>query len=241
MTTGFIHHKQWGQAMAETVVVMMVALLLIFGAIQFALFYNAKTTINYATFEATRAGALNYGDRRAIEYAFASGLSPLYASIDQSDSMLDSVDAVKTARNKVLNEVREGEFLCMERLNPQSSAFNAHGINDPSGRFGVIIPNDHLKYRSSIDRGSGVSIQDANLLKLKVTYCYPMFVPIISSVIKRLMGVQPDPDPLENWTTPRLGNFRENCFANDRIPIVSQAIVRMQTPIKNDAFDTDCS
>jgi hypothetical protein len=141
----------------------------------------------------------------------------------------------------VLGEINDGEFVCMERLNPQNNAFNAHGIDDPLGRFDTIIPNDHLKYRTTDDNGSDVSIQDANLLKMKVTYCYPMFVPVVSSVIQRLMGVETDPTPLENWDTPNLGSFRENCFANNRIPIVSQAIVRMQTPIKNDSFDDDCS
>lgn len=229
-----------GQAMVETVIVLMVTMLLVFGAIQFALIYNAKSTLNYATFEATRAGALNYGDKQSIQFALAAGLSPLFTSVDQADSMLDSVDAVKAARNRVLQEVQAEEFVCIQRLNPQQDAFNAHGIPDPNGMFGRIIPNDHLKYRSSLDRGSDVSIQDANLLKLRVSYCYPMFVPIASRVIKRLMGVENDPDPLDGWTTPTLGSFRDNCFRNDRIPIVAQAIVRMQTPIKNDTFAASC-
>ena len=235
--------KTNGQAMVETVIILMVLMLLIFGTIQFAMIYNAKNTLNYATFEATRAGALNYGDKQAIQYALAAGLSPLYTSVEPADSMLDSVDAVQEARNDVLAEIQAEEFVCIERLNPQESAFTAHGINDPSGMFDTIIPNDHLKYRSSLDRGSGVSIQDANLLKLKVTYCYPMYVWGVSLALKYLIlpgDFADPPPPPDGWTTPNYGSFRENCFRNDRMPIVAQAIVRMQTPIKNDTFAASC-
>ena len=79
-----------------------------------------------------------------------------------------------------------------------------------------------------------------NLLKLEITYCYPMYVPMISTLIRRLMGVIPDPDPLEDWTAPALGGFRNNCLANERFPLTSQGIVRMQTPAKNDAFPSNC-
>ena len=50
---------QRGQAMVETLIVMFVTLILLFGIIQFGLFYNAKTVLNYAAFEAARAGSLN--------------------------------------------------------------------------------------------------------------------------------------------------------------------------------------
>jgi len=226
--------------MAETVVIIFVTLLLLLGIIQFALIYNAKTTLTYAAFEAARAGALNYADRNAIEFALARGLAPLYTSIEPSDSMMNKVDSVKTARDTVLAEIKAGNYACIERLNPTSNAFNAHGITDPEGRFGKIIPNDNLHYRSALTKG-GVSIQDANLLKLRITYCYPMYVPIISNTIKRLMGLMADPDPVPDWTAPTVGPFQTQCYLDDRFPIVAQGIARMQTPPKNDTFETTCN
>ena len=47
-----------GQAMVEFICVLVPLLLLILGAIQFALIYQAKITLNYAAFEAARAGSL---------------------------------------------------------------------------------------------------------------------------------------------------------------------------------------
>jgi len=229
-----LKHRASGQAMVETVIIMMVLMLMVLGIIQFALVYNTKTTLNYATFEATRAGALNHANSLAITYAFAGALAPIYTSIDASDGMFDSVNEVKNARNRVFGEIDVNNFgqtgsACFEQLNPTRAAFNAHQIVDDSGRD--VIPNDHLKYRTSDDGGSNVSIQDANLLKLKVTYCYPLYVPLISTVIKRTMGVEIDPDPLPGWVPPRLGNFNRQCYTNGGMPIVAQAIVRMQTPV----------
>lgn len=227
--------------MAETLIIMIAALILLLGGIQIGLLYNAKNTLNYATFEAARSGALNHASRQAIEYGFARGMSPLYAYAEPGDSMLDKVGNVKRARNRVLDEAKAAEFVCIERLSPSNSAFSAHGVKDELGRFNEVIPNDNLLYRSTRDNGSGVSVQDANLLKLKITYCYPMHVPMISTLIRRLMGTIPDPDPLEGWTAPNFGGFKDNCLANNRFPLTSQSIVRMQSPAKNDSFASACS
>jgi hypothetical protein len=235
--------------MVETVVVIFVTLLLLLGVIQFGLIYNAKTTLNYAAFEAARAGALNYADKAAIEYALARGLAPLFTSVSTADGPLTKVKKVQNARDEVLDEIRAGEFACIERLNPPDSSFSHYAVNDPTGNFPGedLIPNDHLHYRKAVPTG-GLSIQDANLLKLRITYCYPMYVPVISTTIKRLMGLTTESTSLvatgqtgatHATLTPK-GSFQSNCYSKDRFPIVAQAIVRMQTPIKNDLFPPSC-
>lgn len=251
MPIGNSNHRftQHGQAMVETLVVLFVTLLLLLGIIQFGLIYNAKTTLSYATFEAARAGSLNYADKTAIEYGLARGLAPLFTSVTTADGPLAKVKKVQQARDDVMNEIRAGQFACIERLNPPVSAFSAHAVDDPTGIFTgeKLIPNDHLHYRKAIAK-NGLSIQDANLLKLRVTYCYPMYVPIISNTIKRLMGLTAESQALvatgqtgatHGTLTPK-GSFQSNCYAQDRFPIVAQAIVRMQTPIKNDSFPASC-
>ena len=239
--------------MVETIVVIMMTLLLVFGAIQFAMLYNAKSTLNYAVFEATRAGALNYGDRQAVEFALAAGLSPLYTSLSSQDQQLSSintalrmynnVEQVKNARNDMLTEIRDEEFVCIRRISPSNADFDAYAVADPTGIFPdqKLIPNDHLKYRTATIKGSSkLTLQDANLLKIEVTYCHYMDVPVIATVVRRLFGVKSDPDPVPGWVTPTTERFRKNCFDKSRVPIVSQAIIRMQTPIKNDSYATSC-
>ena len=231
--------------MVETVVVLFSTLLLLLGTIQFGLIYNAKTTLNYAVFEAARAGALNYADLTAIQYGLARGLAPLYTSIETGYAASDKVGKVKAARDKVFQEAVDGRYVCIERVNPNSDAFDAHGIDGEVSHFEDerLIPNDKLLYRSALPK-SGVSIQEANLLKLRVTYCYPMYVPIIATTIKRLYGLKPDPRPIGDTleTTP----FNEACLNDDRLPIVAQAVIRMQTPVRDSfpstgAFPKECS
>ncbi len=234
---------QSGQAMVETVVILTATLLLLFGIIQFGLIYHAKVALDYAVFEAAREGAVNHAARSAIEYGLARGLAPLYTSISSADSGLDKVRKVQTARDRILSEIRSGQFSCIERLNPTREAFNAYGVSGQVGTVydGPMIPNDNLRYRSATPRsGANVSIQDANLLKLRVTYCYPLYVPLISSVIKRLEGVEPDPDPPPGWVTPHPGDFQAACYRANRIPLVAQAVVRMQSAAIDDNFPAHC-
>lgn len=239
--SGFLQPRR-GQAAVEFMIVTPMMLLLVLGAFQFALIYHAKITLNNATYIATRTGTLNGADRDMIDLALARGLSPLFTNND-------SVSEVFDARQQVLDDIDDG-FICVERINPTDGAFTDFGVPDSTG----VIPNDNLLYREpSAGALSGVSIQDANLLKLRVTYCYPMMVPIIGRTIQglRLDALPPATrDSISNWsegapstfvpTDP--GNFQAQCLIQNRIPIVAQGILRMQSAASNDAgFDTDCS
>jgi hypothetical protein len=243
---------QTGQAMVETLIVVFLTLLILLGIVQFGLIFNAKTTLNYAAFEAARSGALNYADKQSIEFGLARGLSPLYTSVNKADGVFTRVAKVQDARDQALEEIRDGEFVCIERINPPAVAFSTPlAVNDPTGNFPgtKLIPNDHLLYRTK-KTYNNLSVQDANLLKLRVTYCYPMVVPIISSAVQQLTGTSPRSNaalatgqsvntPTYGSVTPA-GNFQQNCYAKGRFPIVAQAIVRMHTPVKNDVFPLSC-
>ena len=109
-------------------------------------------------------------------------------------------------------------------------------------------------YRDSVAGPlSGLSIQDSNLLKLRVTYCYPMVVPIVGRTVRQLrLGTLPPAtrDTIANWSegvpstfNPNApGNFQAWCLVNTRLPIVAQGILRMQSAARNDiTFDTNCN
>ena len=231
-----------GQAAVEFMIVTPMMLLLLLGAFQFALIYHAKITLNNATFIAVRAGSLNGANRDMIDLALARGLSPLFTNDDNVGEVFD-------ARQQVIDDINDG-FICVERLNPTEGAFTDFGVPDGTG----VIPNDNLLYRDpGAGPSSGLSIQDANLLKLRVTYCYPMMVPIIGRTIQGLrLNTLPaaTQDNLSNWhkgaastfdpTAP--GSFQLQCLVNNRIPIVAQGILRMQSEASFDSgFDSDCS
>ena len=196
--------NQSGQSMTEFLVVMPVMLLLILAAIQFILIYQTKSTLNYATFEATRAGSLENASRKSIDNGFTRGLAPLFARFSTTreeagdDKYKNLAEKVILARKLARKEVADGH-VSIELLNPTSQMFKAFDNN--------TIPNDHLSFRPE---ENGINLQEANLLKLRITYCMKLIVPMVSSIITTAAG--------------------GNCdTAEPRFPIVSQAIIRMQS------------
>lgn len=209
--------KQLGQSMTEFLVVMPVMLLLILGAIQFIIIYQTKTTLNYATFEAVRAGTLENASREAVENGFTRGLAPLFArfktTLDEEDgsgSYTNLAQKVTDARRLARDEIADG-YVKIELLHPTPRMFRA---------FGGTIPNDNLGFRPNIN---GFSPQDANLLKIRITYCMRLIVPMVNGIISAI----PSTDVSTN-------SIVRSCYDPNefRYPIVSTALMRMQSDVK---------
>ena len=240
-----------GQAMVEYVLVLPVLLLLVFGTLQFALIYHAKITLNYAAFEAARAGTLNNAHMWAMQAAAVRGLAPLHTHNDGRQWL-------RWARGKLWQDVNDG-FIKIELVNPSPASFANHGIDtEIDGEDVRAIPNDHLMYRdASVKQPSNQSIQDANVLKIRVLYCYEMVVPFANRIISqslRLAGAPAGADAsggtseaiefrergVAGNVPPPAGSFQAECLdAFERpgvgehrryIPLTAQAIMRMQSP-----------
>lgn len=194
---------QTGQSITEFIIIVPVALLLILGTIQIAFIYKAKTTLNYAAYESARLGALRNATPAALERGLEQGLAPLFTHDN-------TTAAIGDAREFVRQEIKNGHIR-IDRISPSREAFDDFQIK----KGGIDqIPNDHLMYRSaSVRAGSGVNIQDANLLKIKVTYCYPLYVPLINKFLSSLPSTQ-----------------NECGIDSDRLPINAQSVIRMQSP-----------
>ena len=139
--------------MAEFLIVLPVMLLLIFGAIQFALIYHAKITLNYAAFEAVRAGTLGQGKFDEVREGFARGLAPLYSYFesdpdrrkkrDPDTTAHGQVEAFQMARDKIYKEFDSPtKLIRIERLSPTDKTLLAFAPD-------AALPNDNLTYRSS--------------------------------------------------------------------------------------------
>ncbi len=171
-------HRQCrrGQALVEFIIIYPTLLLLVLGAFQFALIYQAKSTLNYATFMAARQGALKNAKTNSMKDALAAGMTPLFMS--KKDDYLDLVKARAIAAIEAFNPLNTQ----IRVLNPTADAYNAHKGDSESG---TEIPNDNLMYRPTTAKG-GMSVQDANLLTVEVTYCTRLVVPIVNRVIYSL-------------------------------------------------------
>lgn len=240
-------HTYLGQAMVEMIIIMFATLLILFSLLHFGFMYNAKTVLNYATHEAARAGSLNYGSPKAINYALARGL----AALETTAVGISDYDRYQQSQSSALDLIEADDFVCIQRISPEVGSLHwrpdpnsgSIPIIDASDDYSNFIPNDHLIYRSAQIKG-GLSIQDANLLKIRVTYCHRIITPVIGTTIKRLMlqnFADTDPDPIDGWVVPTRGAFTKSCYENDRIPIEAQAVIRMQTPIRDYDFASDCS
>jgi hypothetical protein len=229
--------------MVELLVILPVMLLLIFGTIQLALIYHAKITLNYAAYEAVRAGTLNgsgsdqdetesaSSQYEAVKEGFARGLAPLYSYYEPDASArshmhepaLSQVEAFQQGRAKVFEEFDSPlELIRIERLNPTKQAFIDFARDG-------LIPNDNLMYRSKMTGGaSQVSIQDANLLHLRFTYWYPLYVPFINKLMfdTFICGRGLGGDAWSKWASDPA------CQSDvPRIPLTATAVMRMQSPI----------
>jgi len=230
---------QSGQALVEYIYVFPILALLILGAIQFGFIYQTKATLNYATFEATRNGALNGGSMSSIVEGLTSGMMPLFAH-SSSTGGARNLDLLKNAWKLADAQMTDRKLTVITIVNPNSATLNAYAGQSESGNE---IPNDNLMYRpTSIPGGTSMNIQDANLLKVRVTYCYKMAVPILNKMIYNLV-VDPPATPVVGKTAADMlasdggGSSSKPCtdIPEDeyRIPITSESVVRMQSPFKD--------
>lgn len=201
--------RQHGAAIAELVVVLPALLMLGLGVLESALFYQAKTTVTYATFEAARKGATNHAQKRPMRDEFGMRIASIYGG-DGSGAKAQAAMAEGQidAHNPLITTI--------DIINPNSEAFLEFGVENPkTGQ--VEIPNTHLRYRDPnvVGAKSEVNVQDANLLKIQAEYGYQLRVPLVAQAVT---GIMKQFDP---------GNARY--YDQGRIPISAVATVRMQS------------
>lgn len=199
---------QSGATLLEFVLAAPVVMLLGMTTVQAALIYHGKTTLNYATFEAARTGAVNNARLDAMKKELGVRLSP----IQGGDGTLESAAfAIAKSSARVMNP--SGTHIKV--LNPTSAAFTDWGINGRESNRRVI-PNSHLRHQEhTIGNESGLSLRDANLLKIEVTHGMDLKVPVVSGLIGKFMTLI---DPGNAWFYQRY-----------QFPLTSVATVRMQS------------
>ena len=170
--------------MAEFLIVAPLLLFLCLGTLQFALLYQAKSTLDVAALEAARAGAVAHGSMAAMQSALARGLAPLYARNA-------SEEGFSQALMRSNSDIAGSSTIAV--VSPSDAMVRDFAFARPSLEDGTThseIPNDTLMYRdSSLGPQSNVSIQDANLLKIRVHYCYDMYVPLVNKVLYYAVNV----------------------------------------------------
>ena len=269
-----------GLSMVEFLILLPSLLLIVFGIIQFALIFQANSILRHAAFVGARQGALSNGKMESIKDGVASGMTPLFMRVNSPSG--PGIPDLAKARMISTIEIFNPHTASIEILSPTSDAFEEHNTSHNNV---FAIPNDNLMYRPTAIKG-GVSVQDANLLKIRVSYCFKLVVPFVNKLIygmavgleeaKVLTGIsfndagsterKPNmctnsnkvkaeaADSVVNQINSRAGPLApltgslsstattviNNAFDNVpllnwnmggvRIPIVTEAVIRMQTP-----------
>lgn len=224
------HRSQQAQAMVEFLIIIPVLVLLIFGAVQAAFIYSAKTGLNYATFQAARLGAMNNAQYDDMRRGLLRGMYPMFSQIE------DPKRRMEITAEEIDN------YVLITRINPDSHAFNAWAVehSDPfgDGEARPAIPNDNLMYRPM--QQNPVAIQDANLLKIRVQYCMRLIVPIVDRLLSSSSRiVHPGTDGRESASFHDVSratssNYGEVCRARQGFVISAETTLRMQSPAVDD-------
>ena len=223
---------QRGASMTEFIIITPVALLLMLSILQFALVYMAKSTVNNAVFMAARQGATQNASMSAIQGALARGLIPFHLKTSASEP---GVSEMTQALGKATADILA--FGKIEIVSPAPQAFTHFGLKDAKNQ--TYIPNDNLEYRladqghTRAGPGGGmISIRDANVLKLQVTYGYELKVPLVRTVLKKIMCLgQAGGGEVDAWRSNVAAFDPGSCryWQAGRLPLVAQATVQMQS------------
>lgn len=213
---------QRGAAIAETIIVFPVLVILGMGIVHISLLAQAKSNLEYAALMAARIGSTTSLDFNAME---AEVKSRMIAS-DPEASPYTRVE------------------FCV--LQPTIEAFDDFGEPGDPAEGELKIPNDNLPYRSqSVGRDSGINIQDANILRLKVSYLYDTGVPLmnvtnmgkdkddmgkIKDDTRAFDGVHTNMDGASGVESGKVGGANSNIHVTYGTVLNSEAIVVMQTP-----------
>jgi len=251
----------YGQAMVEFIIVIPVLILLIFGAVQIGFIYSAKTTLNYATFQSARLGAVNNATYSSLRRGLIRGIAPLYTSNASLTTVRTDIDVgINSGGTKRDAQSEVDAYIKITRISPSRKQFEASGFGVKNTYDIYEIPNDNLMYRPT-DKKDGASIQDANLLKIRVQYCYKLMVPLVNRIIgslselnnertnQRIYETLNDPKFADanryytNTVAGTLSSYEQLCGdradSNEGFIISADAIVRMQSPAYEEDDDDD--
>ncbi len=247
LENGYKIRHQRGSVLVEAVIALPVFFFILFGIVEYGYAYRARATLNLATFDAVRAGTLNNARLGAINSALATGMTPQYM---KGRTGLMSFQAARVSTIAFLTAINNIGGLpdSVNIVAPTSSTFtefreniNVRLAGSSSASTRAIIPNDNLYWRSPNTESVNingttreVSIQDANILKIKTLWCHRLVTPGLDRMVYYAILNPPgfvtvsDEQQVCNRLTLAAGLVGSN---NYYVAITSQSVMRMQSPV----------
>ena len=218
-------NSQKGASLTEFIVVTPMIFLLGMLGVQYTLMYNAKSNLTYAGYEAARAGAIHHADPQKIQEGLLKGLLPYLNAngnglIKTSNGTVDNIAMLKQA------QLTEAPFMKIEIISPNKQAFD--DFNNPTLQQLLktthkVIPNKQTDFdnlKDKVGSSSGLTIAEANVLKLRVTYGYKPEIPLAKNMMSSLYSFLMGPKD----------SFSLKLLATSRIPMVVDVSAQMLSP-----------
>jgi outer membrane protein OmpA-like peptidoglycan-associated protein/uncharacterized membrane protein (UPF0127 family) len=213
--------RQRGAAIVELAVVGPLLTVMGLGAVQYSQLFFAKNQLDHAAMLAARAGSVGNAKMDAIKQAYAEGLVPMFGGGEDAAELANSLAKAQKSVN---------DHASVEMLNPTKEAFQ--DFNDPAlqtlldTKSKRVISNRSLAFKSrNVGAASGETIQDANLIKLRITHGVEPVVPIIASIYKAYL----------KWQDTGADPIRTKMINDGLVPVVSHVTLQMQS----DAIEPD--
>ncbi len=239
--------SQRGASAIEMAVMMPAALFALLLVAQTALVFHAKGQANVAAQSAARMGSMDHARESAIREGIARGLVPFMGG-GSSGSEIASTLLLATAQAaladvEILSPNREAfddypSELAAQRLRDEGMTVDApviQNMNIAGLRCPWVAAGASATCSSDLaSNASGQSLQDANLLKVRITWGIPaskqvpLAGPVFSQAIRGLAALG-----LLDYAPRTLALVNSQGV----IPVTVTATVRMQTePIRNDTM-----
>ena len=191
--------------MIETLFVFPVVMFLGFAIVHVGFIYQAKSNLEYAALMGARMASTMNLSEEANFTAVRKEIRDRMQAFDPTDRALD--------------DPLEMQKVSVTVIRPNRQIFTDHGrAADPCPSGLCTIPNDNLLYRNA-NRINGVSIQEANILKLEVSYRVDTRVPFMRDLLKV--------DNADDIFVPIVDGDPD--FGTPGIWVTTSAVVRMQT------------
>jgi len=235
------HHA--GATLVEFVVIAPVLLFSILGMMQAGFVFHAKSNLNYAAFEAARAGTVGNAQLATIRNAFATAMTGYYGGGTDANEIATSLARAQADITPASTRI--------EILSPSIQSFDDYASPRLSKKHNTnarVIPNSNLSAKSSnaVGAASGQTLSDANILKLRITYGIPQAkqMPLVgrfyTMVLRGLSGARAEAFPLLTLNDGPRAPINQDAFiagllAQNRIPVVVHTTMRMQS----DAFENN--
>jgi len=186
--------RQRGASMVEFVLVAMPLLLAGLVVVEIGYALMARQALRLALHEAARAGAVQHGEPRVIASALEAALTPLYVPAGSSSAGTDSSPRARMQASHARVQHHAGLALWrLEILAPSASAYQDFGRPNPRYDGRLAIANDYLaeQHERALQNGSGgigtqsgLTIFEANVLHLRLTYLRTPVAPLTAALLQ---------------------------------------------------------